>query len=54
MAIPNLIGLLICSGLIARETRAYLRRDPTLRDEPEVSTLHGVAELEQAMPLQDT
>ena len=30
MAIPNLIGLLLASGLIARETRAYLRRDPKL------------------------
>ncbi len=30
MAIPNLIGLLIMSGLIARETRAYLRHDPKL------------------------
>ena len=41
MAIPNLIGLLICSGLIARETRAYLQRDPLLRDMPEGSTLNG-------------
>ena len=41
MAIPNLIGLIICSGLIARETRAYLRADPTLEDEPTYSTLHG-------------
>ncbi|MBL3701063.1 alanine/glycine:cation symporter family protein [Leucobacter luti] len=31
MALPNLIGLLILSGLIARETRAYLRFDPKLR-----------------------
>lgn len=30
MAIPNLIGLVILSGLIARETRAYLRFDPKL------------------------
>lgn len=30
MAIPNLIGILILSGLIARETRAYLRHDPKL------------------------
>ncbi|MDB6454142.1 alanine/glycine:cation symporter family protein [Falsirhodobacter sp. 20TX0035] len=30
MAIPNLIGLLILSGLIARETRHYLRHDPKL------------------------
>ena len=30
MAIPNLIGLLILSGLIARETRFYLRHDPKL------------------------
>lgn len=31
MALPNLIGLLILSGLIARETRHYLRHDPKLR-----------------------
>lgn len=30
MAIPNLIGLLILSGLIARETRAYIKFDPKL------------------------
>lgn len=45
MALPNLIGLLICSGLIARETRAYLKVDPDLRNEPEASTLHGIDEL---------
>ena len=45
MAIPNLIGLLICSGLIARETKAYLSADPTLRHEPHVSTLNGTGEL---------
>ena len=31
MAIPNLIGLLVLFGLIARETRAYLEQDPHLR-----------------------
>ncbi|MFC0281870.1 alanine/glycine:cation symporter family protein [Falsigemmobacter intermedius] len=30
MAIPNLIGLLILSGLVVRETRAYLAHDPRL------------------------
>ncbi|MDP0926480.1 sodium:alanine symporter family protein [Paracoccus onubensis] len=30
MAIPNLIGLLLLSGLIARETRFYLKHDPGL------------------------
>ncbi|MDR1768958.1 MAG: sodium:alanine symporter family protein [Propionibacteriaceae bacterium] len=30
MALPNLIGLLILSGLIARETNAYLSADPDL------------------------
>ena len=38
MAIPNLIGLLLMSGLVARETRAYLKHDPKLtasRDEIE-------------------
>ncbi len=47
MALPNLIGLLICGGLIARETRAYLRRDRTLRNAPEVSTLDGVDALDR-------
>lgn len=37
MAIPNLIGLIILSGLIARETRAYLKFDPKLvATEPEI------------------
>ena len=31
MAVPNLIGLLVLSGLIVRETRAYLAQDPYLR-----------------------
>lgn len=31
MALPNLIGLLILSGLIARETKAYLKFDPKLK-----------------------
>ncbi|MFL0578137.1 alanine/glycine:cation symporter family protein [Dietzia sp. 179-F 9C3 NHS] len=30
MAIPNLIGLLVLSGLVARETRHYLNNDPKL------------------------
>ncbi|WP_345470992.1 sodium:alanine symporter family protein [Glutamicibacter ectropisis] len=30
MALPNLLGLLIMSGLIARETRWYLKHDPKL------------------------
>jgi alanine or glycine:cation symporter, AGCS family len=47
MALPNLIGLVICAGLIARETKAYLARDPQLLDEPAVSTLQGTAELER-------
>lgn len=31
MALPNLIGLVILSGLVARETKAYLDFDPQLR-----------------------
>lgn len=31
MALPNLIGLLVLSGLVARETRQYLKNDPQLR-----------------------
>ena len=46
MALPNLVGLLICSGLIARETRAYLKRDPDLRNPPPGSTLEGISEWE--------
>jgi AGCS family alanine or glycine:cation symporter len=30
MALPNLVGLLLLSGVIARETRSYLRRKPGL------------------------
>jgi AGCS family alanine or glycine:cation symporter len=30
MALPNLVGLLILSGMIARETKDYLRQDPKL------------------------
>lgn len=30
MALPNLLGLIILSGLIARETRHYLKHDPKL------------------------
>ena len=30
MALPNLVGLLILSGVIARETRHYLKHDPKL------------------------
>ncbi|MBA2377329.1 MAG: alanine:cation symporter family protein, partial [Rubrobacter sp.] len=34
MALPNLIGLLLLSGVVLRETRQYFRgrRDPTQRD----------------------
>lgn len=46
MALPNLLGLLICSGLIARETKAYLRRDPDLLNPPSGNTLNGMAEWE--------
>jgi len=35
MALPNLIGLLILSGLVARETRKYLTHDPKLMASPE-------------------
>jgi AGCS family alanine or glycine:cation symporter len=31
MAFPNLIGLLVLSGLVARETKLYLKHDPKLR-----------------------
>lgn len=48
MALPNLLGLLICSGLIARETRAYIKRDPSLRNPPPGSTLDGISEWETA------
>lgn len=35
MALPNLVGLLLLSGLIARETKWYLKHDPKLRASPE-------------------
>jgi AGCS family alanine or glycine:cation symporter len=35
MALPNLIGLLVLSGLVARETKKYLDNDPTLRATPD-------------------
>ncbi len=50
MALPNLVGLLICSGLIARETRAYLKRDPDLRNPPPASTLQGIGQWETDQP----
>lgn len=31
MALPNLVGLLLLSGLIAQETRQYLKHDPKLK-----------------------
>jgi AGCS family alanine or glycine:cation symporter len=34
MAIPNLLGLLLLSGVVARETRAYLARHPRRSEEP--------------------
>jgi alanine or glycine:cation symporter, AGCS family len=30
MALPNIIGIVVLSGLIARETRLYVRNDPGL------------------------
>ena len=35
MAIPNLIGLLLLSGIVVRETREYLAWDPYLKKTPE-------------------
>ena len=35
MALPNLVGLIILSGLIARETKAYLDFDPKLKASPD-------------------
>ncbi len=43
MALPNLVGLIILSGLIARETKAYLAFDPQLR-----ASAAEVAEWERA------
>ena len=34
MAIPNLIGLLLLSGFVAKETKDYLDFDPRLRETP--------------------
>ena len=35
MALPNLVGLLILSGLVARETSEYLKFDPKLKKDPD-------------------
>ena len=35
MAIPNLIGLIMLSGLVVRETRLYLKHDPNFKATPE-------------------
>lgn len=43
MALPNLIGLLVLSGLVARETKYYLQQDPKLEataDEIEAFMAH--------------
>lgn len=42
MALPNLIGLLILSGLVARETREYLKFDPHLK-KPKASVEEFIA-----------
>ena len=49
MIIPNLLGLLILSGLIARETKAYLEQDPYLRRRgDEFSSVPGQAAVDAA------
>lgn len=35
MALPNLVGILLLSGVVARETRDYLRRERSLGSEGE-------------------
>jgi AGCS family alanine or glycine:cation symporter len=50
MALPNLIGLVLCAGLIARETRQYLAVDPDLLHQPLESTLHGTDGLRRSRP----
>lgn len=44
MAVPNLIGLLLLSGLVARETKAYLAFDRKLKASPEAVAAHLEAE----------
>jgi AGCS family alanine or glycine:cation symporter len=44
MALPNLIGLLILSGMIARETKHYLALDPDLtKNDVEPSSLKAIS-----------
>ncbi|MDR2347598.1 MAG: sodium:alanine symporter family protein, partial [Bifidobacteriaceae bacterium] len=44
MALPNLIGLLILSGMIARETKAYLAKDPDLtKNDVELFPLQAIS-----------
>lgn len=45
MALPNLIGLLILSGLVARETKFYLKHDPKLE-----ATTERVEEFMEGQP----
>ena len=53
MAIPNLIGLLILSGLVARETKRYLDHDPGLTattEEVRAFAPHAFADDDDALP----
>lgn len=50
MALPNLIGLVVCAGLIARETKQYLAVDPDLLNQPLEPTLHGTDVLRRSRP----
>ncbi|WP_230976573.1 alanine/glycine:cation symporter family protein [Georgenia wutianyii] len=53
MAIPNLIGLLLLSGLVARETKRYLDNDPRLTattEEVRAFAPHAFADDDDALP----
>ena len=51
MALPNLIGLVILSGLIAKETKAYLSFDPKLRaTAQEIETWQATQDFEAFAP----
>ena len=44
MAIPNLIALVLLSGVVIRETKSYFRRFPTMRGEEEALALEAAGE----------
>ena len=56
MAIPNLIALLLLSGVVARETKAYFKKYPKMKDvkaAEAAGTVGGAAEETAASPVDE-